>query len=304
MNQPVLELINVKKKIKNREIIKGINITVNNNEIFGFLGPNGAGKTTTLRMIVGLIKPSSGTIKICGYSLKNNFVKAMKNIGCIIENPEMYNYMSGLENLMLFSSMNSAISEKRIREIVEIVGLSNRIHDRVSTYSLGMRQRLGIAQAIISKPKLLILDEPTNGLDPSGIREFRELLKKLVYKENMSILISSHILSEIQQVCDRVAIISNGRIIKTDKVKNILFDDKVIWCLSNSKKASTLLYEKWNLKTKVINNKTLTGTIDNYDLTTINKFLIKNGINIKYVQRKNNTLEELFLELTEGDKIV
>jgi ABC-2 type transport system ATP-binding protein len=221
MIKKVLELNNLSKIIKGREIVKGISLDVNTSEVFGFLGPNGAGKTTTIRMIVGLIKPTSGSITICGYSFQKDFNKAMLNVGCIIESPDMYKYLTGMENLQQYAAMDKRITLNRINDVVELVGLNKRINDKVSIYSLGMRQRLGIAQAIMCKPRLLILDEPTNGLDPSGIAEFRKLIRNLADEEKMGVFVSSHILAEIGQMCDRVSIVSHGCLVKTITISEL-----------------------------------------------------------------------------------
>ncbi|EGP9995339.1 ABC transporter ATP-binding protein, partial [Listeria monocytogenes] len=218
MTERALQVTNLHKKIRKREIIKGISFEVMPGEVFGFLGPNGAGKTTTIRMIVGLIKPTSGTILIGGKDIRKNFTEAMRGLGSIVENPEFYSFLTGQENLAYFARMDSSIKKERIQEVTELVGLEKRINDRVSTYSLGMRQRLGIAQALLSNPKLLILDEPTNGLDPSGIHEMRDFIRALARNEGISVLVSSHLLSEIELLCDRVAIMTDGTIIKTDQV--------------------------------------------------------------------------------------
>lgn len=183
MAKQILLLDNVHKSIKNKEIVKGITFSINEGEVLGFLGPNGAGKSTTLRMIVGLSSPTSGKILIDGYSITKDYVKAMSKVGCIIEGPDMYNYLSGLENLKMLASMNKNVTNEDITRVIELVGMQNRINDKVSTYSLGMKQRLGLAQALIHNPKLLILDEPTNGLDPSGIMSLDILLKILLRKK-------------------------------------------------------------------------------------------------------------------------
>ncbi|EHZ3605543.1 ABC transporter ATP-binding protein, partial [Listeria monocytogenes] len=222
MTERALQVTNLHKKIRKREIIKGISFEVMPGEVFGFLGPNGAGKTTTIRMIVGLIKPTSGTILIGGKDIRKNFTEAMRGLGSIVENPEFYTFLTGQENLAYFARMDSSIKKERIQEVTELVGLEKRINDRVSTYSLGMRQRLGIAQALLSNPKLLILDEPTNGLDPSGIHEMRDFIRALARNEGISVLVSSHLLSEIELLCDRVAIMTDGTIIKTDQVAHLL----------------------------------------------------------------------------------
>lgn len=302
--QPVLELMNVSKSIKGKEIVKGINLSLGESEVFGFLGPNGAGKTTTIRMIVGLIKPTHGQIKICGYDISKNFVSAMSNLGCIIESPDMYKYLTGIENLRQFAAMDKRVTQRRIQEVIELVGLENRIGDKISTYSLGMRQRIGIAQALLCRPKLLILDEPTNGLDPAGITEFRLLIRRLAKDEGMTVFVSSHLLAEAQQMCDTVAIISHGIVLKSANLKDILISEVVEWKLSDSKKAFELLKSKWNIDGTMKDSNTLTAQIEGISQEEINSAFINEGIGLKYTYTKQNTLEELFLNLTGGDQIV
>ncbi|NFN49120.1 ABC transporter ATP-binding protein, partial [Clostridium botulinum] len=215
----VLEIKNLHKTLGNTEVIKGINLSIKQGEIFGFLGPNGAGKTTTIRMLVGLIKPTNGEIRICGYDLNKNKEKALKNVGAVVENPELYKYLSGRENIMQIARIRS-VSKKEVEKVIKLVGLEKRIDDKVSKYSLGMKQRLGLAVALIGSPKLLILDEPTNGLDPTGILEFREIIKKASKEKEISVFISSHILSEIQNLCDKVAFINEGKIKSIEKMDN------------------------------------------------------------------------------------
>ncbi len=208
----VLQVENIHKKIGKREIIKDVSFSVKEGEIFGFLGPNGAGKTTTIRMMVGLIAPTKGHIKIMGHDIQKERIKALKNVGCIVENPDMYNDLTGMQNLKYYADLYGDIAKERINEVAELVGLKDRINDKVKKYSLGMKQRLGLGQAILSNPKLLILDEPTNGLDPIGMHEFREIVKDIAKKNNSAVFISSHILSEIEQMCDHFAIINKGSI--------------------------------------------------------------------------------------------
>ncbi|WP_236687315.1 ABC transporter ATP-binding protein, partial [Geobacillus sp. ZGt-1] len=228
--QVTLAVKELRKTIRGKEIIKGISFELHEGEVFGFLGPNGAGKTTTIRMLVGLIRPTSGTVAICGYDLHRQFTDAIRQIGCIVENPEMYPYLTGWENLEHFARMMPGIGADRIMEVAKLVGLEQRIHDRVGTYSLGMRQRLGIAQALLGKPKVLILDEPTNGLDPAGIREMRAFIRFLAETEGLSVLVSSHLLSEIQLMCDRVAIMAKGRLLAVDTVERLLNQQaRVVW---------------------------------------------------------------------------
>ncbi|OAA90928.1 ABC transporter ATP-binding protein [Clostridium ljungdahlii] len=304
MKDEVLLLDNVTKTIKGRQIIKGISFSMKQGEVMGFLGPNGAGKSTTLRMIVGLSKPTSGKVDICGYSITKNYVKAMSNVGCIIEGPDLYNYMSGIDNLKMLASMSRAVTEKDIINVVDLVGLKNRIRDKVSTYSLGMKQRLGIAQALMHNPKLLILDEPTNGLDPSGISELRNLVKQLASEKNISVLVSSHIISEIELMCDKVTIIKNGEtVLESADVDKLLNNQGVFWVLNDNEKGRKILEEIWKVKGNVVEER-LEANVSLEKLQEINSCFVEQGLMIKYVDNKNKTLEDLFLNLTEGNQIV
>lgn len=293
---------NLRKKIGKKEIIKDISFQLHRGEVFGFLGPNGAGKTTTIRMLVGLIKATSGRITICGHDLKSDFSNAIKNIGCIVENPELYPYLTGLENLHYFWRMVPGLPMERIDEVVELVGLQNRIGDRVSTYSLGMRQRLGIAQALLGKPNVLILDEPTNGLDPVGIREMREFIRFLAEEEGLSVLVSSHLLSEIQLMCDRVAIISKGAILKIDTVEHLLAEkERVIWRLDPFEKGKAILAAETTLLTDY--NDRIVTYKEEESIPDWNEKLVGAGVKVREIQTKLPTLEDLFIELTEGETI-
>lgn len=210
---PVLKTEGLTKYFGKRKVVDNITLETYAGEVFGFLGPNGAGKTTTIKMIMGLLSRDSGEIYINGVNAVKNFESAMDCIGGIVENPEMYNYMSGLKNLRQYRRIRKDVTHERLEEVISLVGLEKRIKEKVKKYSLGMKQRLGIAQALMHRPKLLILDEPTNGLDPTGIKELRDLLKKLAHEENVGVFVSSHLLSEMQLMCDRVGIISNGKLL-------------------------------------------------------------------------------------------
>ena len=221
MNEEILKCENLCKSFGKRQILNNVSLEVNQGDILGFIGPNGAGKTTTIKLILGLQSIDSGTVKINGYDIQKEFEKAIEKVGTIVENPDLYMYLSGYDNLKLISNMYKNIDKKRIDEVVKLVKLEQRINDKVSKYSLGMRQRLGIAQALLHKPNLLILDEPTNGLDPEGIKELRELIKDLAEKENMAIVISSHNLSELESFCNKVTIIKNGKIVETSTINEV-----------------------------------------------------------------------------------
>ena len=300
MKETVLELVDVRKSIRNKEIVKGINLTVRESEVVGFLGHNGAGKTTTIRIIVGLIKPTSGTVSICGYDNNRQFEQAMAHIGCMIESPDMYRYMSGMANLKHFANMGRVrIGQKRIDEVVELVGLTDCIHNRVEEYSTGMCQRLGLAQAVMGSPKLLILDEPTNGLDPSGIREFREMVRFLAEHEKMGILVSSHILSEMELMCDRVAFICNGELLKTGYVDELIRKQRICWHVSDHNKAAELLKSRWNLQADRLDHNRVAVSLDDHQVSEINETFIEHGMKIHYVYKEAQTLEDVFMKMTK-----
>ncbi|MDF2958319.1 MAG: transporter ATP-binding protein [Paenibacillus sp.] len=302
MSEITLSVQGLRKVIGKKEIIRCLDFELRRGEVFGFLGPNGAGKTTTIRMLVGLIKPTSGSIQVCGYDVDKQFPEAMRNLGCIVENPELYSYLSGWSNLQYFARMTKGIDEARIHEVVELVGLTARIHDKVKTYSLGMRQRLGIAQALLGKPKVLILDEPTNGLDPSGIREMREFIRYLAEKEGLSVFVSSHLLSEIQLMCDRVAIISKGRIVRVEAVHNLLAQQgRLGWRLSPFDKGLQVLKELAD-QVETQGELVITPYVE-HEIGRWNKVLVEAGVNVTEMSRKLPSLEDLFLELTGGQSI-
>lgn len=302
MSDVTLSVKGLHKRIGKKEIIKGLDFELHKGEVFGFLGPNGAGKTTTIRMIVGLIKPTSGSIEICGYNVRTQFTKAMNELGCIVENPELYPYLTGWENLEHFARMLPNVEVDQINEIVDLVRLKERIHDPVKTYSLGMRQRLGIAQALLGKPKVLILDEPTNGLDPMGIREMRSFIRYLAEQEGLTVLVSSHLLSEVQLLCDRVAIISKGEIIKVDSVDSLLsIQEKIIWRVSQPEKAKEILGEFTTVTVK--DDGTFTTPFLEDQSASWNRILVEEGIDVREMTRKMPTLEDLFLEITGGETV-
>ncbi len=298
----VLELKNVSKKIGKRQILKDLSLEVKEGEIFGFVGPNGAGKTTLIKVMLGLYKADSGAIAIAGHNIKNEFEEAMDEIGAIIENPEMYGYLSGKDNLKIYSRMEKNVDLSYQKEVVDLVKLGDRIDNKVKTYSLGMRQRLGVAQALISKPKLLVLDEPTNGLDPLGIKELRELLKRISKENNIAVFISSHILSEIELMCDRIAIIDRGSIIEVKDLHNQeeKTKEKVFIEVDNPEKAYGVLTEN-NVSAETKDNN-IVMAIDKENIPYINKMLVDGGIKVYSIVLKHKTLEDEFIEKTKGTK--
>lgn len=221
MDKVVLEVKNLSKQFKKYTAVKNVSFKLREKRILGFLGPNGAGKTTTIRMITGLLKSSCGEVFINGFSITKNYEEAMKSVGAIVETPHLYEYMSGKSNIEFFAKLCPNATKEHVDECIKISGLEHRLKDKVKTYSLGMKQRLGLAVAILNDPKFLILDEPTNGLDPLGIKELRELLKDLSHNKGLSILVSSHILTEMELLCDDISIILNGEIKYTNSMDNI-----------------------------------------------------------------------------------
>lgn len=301
--ETILQVDNLYKSLGKREIIKGINFQVNKGEIFGFLGPNGAGKTTTIRMIVGLIKPDKGEVLINGYDVQKDFIKAMKNLGCIVENPEMYLDLTGRENLKIFARMYGNVPKERIEGIIELIGLKDRIDDKVRKYSLGMRQRLGLGQALLPNPRLLILDEPTNGLDPVGIVEFRKIIKDLVRDNETAVFISSHLLSEIEQLCDRVAFISNGEIKSIENARELNKKckfEKISLITTNNIKCKYILSDTYYVHSINDAEERLILECDEDSFSKIINLLARKNIDIEEINKVNQNLEDRFMEIVEG----
>lgn len=217
----VLEIKNVSKKFGSKEIIHHLNLTIYKGEIVGLIGPNGAGKTTLIKTILGLYKASNGTITICNFDIKKDFEKAMEKVGSIVESPNLYEHLTGFQNVKLVCLLNGITDMKYVQNIIKMVKLNTRIYDKVKHYSLGMKQRLALALALIKKPELLILDEPTNGLDPLGMKELREIILKICETTDISVLISSHILSEIEAICHKIMVLDNGYLVDTFELEEI-----------------------------------------------------------------------------------
>lgn len=301
--KPVIKIKNVTKQIGKATIIDDISLDIYPGEVFGFLGPNGAGKTTTIRMMVGLMAITKGDILINGYSIQRNFEKAITYVGGIIENPEMYKFLSGYNNLIHYARMvPNEIKKERIDEVVKLVGLEKRIKDKVGGYSLGMRQRLGVAQALLHSPSLLILDEPTNGLDPAGIREIRTYIRKVAHEENIAVFVSSHMLSEMQLMCDRIGVIQNGKVLSVETVGNLVKHSdmaSVIFEVTPLQDAYTFLTENYNqFKCSIVENKLRLVTSKN-DIPNVNEALVNNQFKVYGITINQQTLEDKFLEMTE-----
>ena len=297
----LVEIQEVTKVIKGKTIIDSVSFNVKKGEVFGFLGPNGAGKTTTIRMLVGLIGITSGDIKILGSSIKTDFEKAVSHIGAIVENPEMYKFLSGYQNLIHYARMSKGVTKEKIDETVELVGLTDRIHDKVRTYSLGMRQRLGLAQCLLHDPKILVLDEPTNGLDPAGIREIRDHLRMLARDREMAVIVSSHLLSEMEMMCDRIGIIQNGKLIDVQHISDFVQGKEKVYEVEvdDPDKAKRILKSIYpELPIQVTENRVFLSLVRE-GIPEMVKGLVRKDINIFAVREVTKTLEDRFLEVTE-----
>ncbi len=298
---PVLVASNLTKVIGKITIVDGVSFSLNPGEVFGFLGPNGAGKTTTIRMLVGLIKPTTGNVTICGFDVRRDFEKALRNVGCIVENPDLYRFMTGRENLEHFARMLSVPSSE-IERVGELVQLAHRLDQRVGTYSLGMRQRLGIAQALLGNPRLLILDEPANGLDPAGIREIRELLRSLARDRDMSVFVSSHLLAEVELMCDRVAIIHNGKLLREGTVSELISGQREMeFRVGDVARASQIVQAK-GLPFRADTDR-IWISIEEADAPSLVAALAAEGIAVFHAQRHVQSLEEMFLQATGGETV-
>ncbi|MCH7322004.1 ABC transporter ATP-binding protein [Solibacillus sp. MA9] len=297
MTQPIVEIKNLNKTIKGKHIIKNLNLTFYPGQITGFLGPNGAGKTTTIRMMTGLMHPSEGEVIIDGHSLSKKYEEAISHVGVIVENPEMYKYMTGYKNLQHFARMHKGVTKERIDEVVAQVGLENRIHEKVKTYSLGMRQRLGLAQAMLHRPKFLILDEPTNGLDPAGIREFRMYLRRIATEDNVAIVVSSHLLSEIELMVDRIAVIQNGELIDLRELEQQAATQYLIE-VGQHEQAIALFGDKLTKQ-----NTGFLLDLTKEEVPAIVRQLVEAGIDLYSIQPVQKRLEDQFIEMTGGGAI-
>jgi len=292
---------NLTKIIGERTIVDDVSFELRPGEVFGFLGPNGAGKTTTIRMLVGLIRPTRGTVSVCGYDIRHQFEDAMRCIGCIVENPDLYRFMTGRENLEHFARM-LGVSHEEIERVAELVNLSHRLDQRVGTYSLGMRQRLGIAQAMLGNPRVLILDEPANGLDPAGIREIRELLRTLAAERGMAVFVSSHLLAEIELTADRVAIIHKGRILRTGPVRDLISNQKMMELRVGDVERTGQIVRERGLE-PVINDDLVLAPIDESEMPPLIAALASANIDIFHARARVQTLEEMFLDVTGGETV-
>jgi len=327
----VLEVKHLKKTYVSRKgagrtselvAVDGVSFEINEGEILGFIGPNGAGKTTTIKMITGLAKPTEGEISICGHSVAKDRVRAMRYVGGVIETPDMYPDMTGLTNLKYLVTLHpkdtmidpqdatlaakpkKELDAQRVEDVLRMVGLWERRNDLVRKYSLGMKQRLGIAQALLSKPKLLILDEPANGLDPAGIKYIRDLLRNLAGVYKMGILVSSHQLNEIQLMCDRVLIINNGKIISQKRIDELSKDEtgasNIVIKIDKPAEAAAYVKQKFNVNAQISGSDLRIRTA--MDTGTLTKELVLGGFNVYGIATEEVRLEDVFIDATGEGK--
>ncbi|WP_160673616.1 ABC transporter ATP-binding protein [Clostridium sp. C8-1-8] len=292
----VLEVKNLYKDYKKQRALDNINITIKENEIIGFVGPNGAGKSTLMKIMVGLIPSTKGNVTIMGYDVKKNRERALEKIGCTIETPYFYEYLTGRENLKIISNMYKSLTEENLIEAAKKAGIFHSLDKKVRAYSLGMKQRLALAQAIIMNPKILILDEPTNGLDPQGIVEFRNILKD-INSEGCTIFISSHILSEIENICQKVIFINNGHIIK-EKIMGSEeeYEDYIIRC-SRINEVYDLLKNKEYIFECNISDHNIYLTVRKNGINDVIKLAVTENIDIYYISEVKKNLEREFFDL-------
>ncbi len=298
----LLKLTNVTKKIKNKTIVDNVNLTINSGEIVGFLGPNGAGKTTTIKMVMGLFGITSGDVRICGHNVVTDFESAMQNVGGIVENPDLYKSLTGRQNLEYFAKFYGKEAVDNIDSVVELVKMKDRIDSKIKTYSLGMRQRIGLAQALLHMPPLLILDEPTNGLDPIGIKELRDILKNLSQNAGTGVFISSHLLSEMELMCDRIYVIDKGVIIG-EKTMNQEDDTEVYQYTFVTSDNKTVLdtFKEMGANCDML-PEGVNLVMKNDNIPQIVEDFVAKGIKIYAINREKRSLEQDFITMTTGSK--
>jgi ABC-2 type transport system ATP-binding protein len=301
MSENILQTRQLGKRYGKRWAVKNLNLEVHRGDVFGFLGPNGAGKSTTIRMVLSLIKPTTGETELFGYPLKSRRSDALRRVGGIVEKPDFYLYLSAYKNLEIVGALTGGVARKRILEVVDLVGLTSRAADRVKTYSHGMKQRLGIAQALLSDPELVILDEPTNGLDPQGMKEVRDLIVHLSRDRKKTVILSSHLLNEIEMVANRMVIINNGELVVQGDVSALLDEgDKyvVIQAQPQEKVFAVLQQQNKIINEYFVKEDTVQVKMDFADIPELNKELVRAGVHVHAIIPKRS-LEDLFLSMTE-----
>ena len=297
----ILQTNNLTKTIGGKDLVKNVNLHIKKGEIYGFLGPNGAGKTTVMKMITNLWKPTGGNIEIFGETLTPQSYEVLKRMGSIIEFPTFYNHMTGYENLKLHCEYMGYYKHGSIENALDMLDLTDAAQKTVKNYSLGMKERLGIARAILCKPELLILDEPTNGLDPAGMKQIRDLLKTLCEEYGITIMVSSHILSEIESIADTIGVINHGMMIKEIGMKEIeeMSLAYIELTVANPKKAAYVLSDKLGISNfKIIENNTIRIYDQHISTQELSKVMALNDVEVMALGKQSETLEDYFLKMT------
>ncbi len=288
------------KRYGKRWVVDGVSLEVRRGDVFGFLGPNGAGKSTTMRMLTGLVRPDAGTVELLGHDLHRRPTAALARVGAIVEAPALYPHLSADRNLEVFSLLSGGASPERRAEVLRLVGLEGRGHDRVKSYSHGMKQRLAIAQALLPLPELILLDEPTNGLDPGGMVEVRQLLRHLASQEGITLFLSSHLLSEVEQVCNRVAVIDQGHVLVQGEVRELLREQTFLQITAEPVELARQILETLDyVRQVIVQEGTLRIDAPLDSAAAINAALVHGGCRVSALVPGRQSLEEFFLGLLE-----
>ena len=303
MSESILQTEVVTKRFGNRVAVDHVSLSVQRGDIFGFLGQNGAGKSTLIRMALGLVKPTSGRLFLCGHDVSKHPLRALDHVGAIVESPAFYENFSGFDNVRMLAALSGGASRKHISETLELVGLGERAHDPVRKYSHGMRQRLGIAQALLPHPEFVVLDEPTDGLDPQGIQEIRSLLPRLRDELGLTIMVSSHLLHEVERVCNRIAIIDEGRLLYEGRIEDLLPAERLLKITAEPlEQAYQVLHSRWDVSISRNGSDSLCARVPRECIPRVNALLVENGIRVTELSAHTESLEEVFLRLTSLDR--
>ena len=299
MSELILQTHALTKRFGGRTAVDRVSLSVHSGDIFAFLGQNGAGKSTMIRMILGLVRPTNGRVFLFGHDVSKHPLRTLGRVGAIVESPAFYENFSGFDNIRMLSSLSGGVSRKRIDETLELVGLGERAHDQVRKYSHGMRQRLGLAQAILPHPKFIILDEPTDGLDPQGIQEVRTLLPRLRDELGLTIMLSSHLLHEVERVCNRIAIIDEGRLLHEGVIEDLLPPQRLLKITASPvENAYEVLRREGGVSVSRKGPNSLYVKLESESISRVNALLVENGIEVTELSGHSETLEEVFLSLT------